>query len=56
MGTSELIVIEKKRIWEGGQDISSLGEEEGQGFYHVDYLFFLWRMERAHVTDYFTGA
>ena len=27
-----------------------------QGFYHADYLFFLWRMEGAHVTDYLPGA
>ena len=33
----------------------SLKEKTG-GSYHLDYLIFLWGMERAHVTDYFIGT
>ena len=32
------------------------GGRERQGFYFVDYLFLLWGMERAHVTDYPIGT
>lgn len=28
-----------------------VGRENDKGFYHVDFLFSPWGMEKAHVTD-----
>ena len=30
--------------------------ESSKGFYHADCFFFLWEMEGAHATGYFTGV
>ena len=33
-----------------------MGGREQEGFYHVDCLFFLWRMDRVHLSDDLIGA
>ena len=62
LNTSELcrrkLTKEKKGLFLG-QDIFFWGGLEGrewQRFYHIDCLFFLWGMERAHVADDLIGG
>ena len=40
-------VINKRKVYFG---------EKGNGFYHADYLFLLWNMKKANLTDYLLGV
>ena len=54
-GARKLLGKEKKGLfWARASSFS--GEGDWHGFYHADHHFFLWGVERAHVTDYLTGA
>lgn len=49
----QLLGIEKKALF---QARSPFFREKGWGSYLADYLTFLWRKERDHMTDYLIGA
>lgn len=53
--SGELFIKRKEKIILD-QDIFFLRGREQREFYHVDCLFFLWRMERASQADYLIGV
>lgn len=51
-GARKLLTKEKRGLF---LDLNNFFRENMKDFYHAHYVFFLWGIRRAHVTDYVIG-